>query len=60
MGSGVGTAPKSISEEVGMAIVVDSKKYFLPGLEMTQTILTTGGLEQESLNELKFICPHRK
>lgn len=60
MGSGVGTAPKRISEEVGMAVVVDSKEYSLPGLEMTQTILTTSGLEQESLNELKFVCPHRK
>lgn len=32
-----------------MAVLVVSKKHFLISLEMTQTILTTSGLEQESL-----------
>lgn len=36
MGSEVGTAPKSISEEVGTAVLVAGKEYFLAGREMTQ------------------------
>lgn len=35
--------------EMGMAVPVVSKEYFLAGLEMTPTILTTSGLAQESL-----------
>lgn len=54
MGAEVGTASKSISEEVGMAVPLVSKEYFLAGLEMTQTILTTSGLKQESLKEAEI------
>lgn len=60
MGSEVGAAPKNISEEVGMAVLVDSEEYFLAGLEMTQTILTTSTLEQEGLKGSEIYLSSRE
>lgn len=38
-----------MGSEMGMAVPIVSKEYFLAGLEMPPTILTTSGLGQESL-----------